>query len=104
MTAMVPRRCPTCGGTMLRYAPRPLTRRQAELLRFIDDSVVRRGYAPSFEEIAEQFNYSSLATVHKHLSNLQRKGYIDRRYNEARSITVLVRPDPLPVTVEERAS
>ena len=44
---------------------------------------------PSFEEIAEQFNYNSLATVHEHLSNLERKGYIKRSYNESRSIEIL---------------
>ncbi len=47
------------------------------------------GYAPSFEEIAEQFGFQSLATVHEHLTNLERKGYIQRAYNESRSIEVL---------------
>ena len=45
--------------------------------------------APSFEEIAEHFGYQSLATVHEHLSNLERKGYIRRGYNESRAIEVL---------------
>ena len=49
----------------------------------------QNGYAPSFEEIAESFNYNSLATVHEHLSNLERKGYITRSYNESRAITIL---------------
>jgi repressor LexA len=49
----------------------------------------RNGYAPSFEEIAETFNYNSLATVHEHLSNLERKGYIKRSYNESRAIQIL---------------
>ena len=44
---------------------------------------------PSFEEIAGQFNYNSLATVHEHLSNLERKGYIKRSYNESRAIEIL---------------
>ena len=48
-----------------------------------------QGYAPSFEEIAEQFGFQSLATVHEHLTNLERKGYIRRSYNESRSIEVL---------------
>jgi repressor LexA len=50
---------------------------------------VQNGYAPSFEEIAEHFNYNSLATVHEHLSNLERKGYIKRSYNESRAIEIL---------------
>ncbi|HEX5831434.1 MAG TPA: transcriptional repressor LexA, partial [Gemmatimonadaceae bacterium] len=44
---------------------------------------------PCFEEIAAKFNYNSLATVHEHLSNLERKGYIRRGYNESRAIEIL---------------
>jgi repressor LexA len=44
---------------------------------------------PSFEEIAEAFNYNSLATVHEHLSNLDRKGYIRKSFNESRAIEIL---------------
>jgi len=69
----------------------PLTKRQKEILDYIDGFIAERGYAPSFEEIAESFGYSSLATVHEHLSNLERKGYIRKSYNESRSIE-LVRP------------
>ncbi|MCG6989769.1 MAG: transcriptional repressor LexA [Gemmatimonadetes bacterium] len=69
----------------------PLTKRQKEILDYIDGFIADRGYAPSFEEIAESFGYSSLATVHEHLSNLERKGYIRKSYNESRSIE-LVRP------------
>ncbi|MGQ0647700.1 MAG: transcriptional repressor LexA [Gemmatimonadaceae bacterium] len=67
----------------------PLTKRQREILTFLQSYAEERGYAPSFEEIAEQFNYNSLATVHEHLSNLERKGYIKRSYNESRSIEIL---------------
>ena len=69
----------------------PLTKRQKEILDYIEGFIAERGYAPSFEEIAESFGYSSLATVHEHLSNLERKGYIRKSYNESRSIE-LVRP------------
>jgi repressor LexA len=69
----------------------PLTRRQKEILDYIEGFIAEWGYAPSFEEIAESFGYSSLATVHEHLSNLERKGYIRKSYNESRSIE-LVRP------------
>ena len=67
----------------------PLTKRQREILTFLHGYTEDHGYAPSFEEIAEQFNYNSLATVHEHLSNLERKGYIRRSYNESRSIEIL---------------
>lgn len=67
----------------------PLTKRQREILTFLQSYSEDRGYAPSFEEIADEFNYNSLATVHEHLSNLERKGYIRRSYNESRSIEIL---------------
>lgn len=77
----------------------PLTKRQKEILDHIDGFIDERGYAPSFEEIAHHFGYSSLATVHEHLSNLERKGYIRKSYNESRSIE-LVKPDSGPQAVE----
>src|SRR5262245_50739279 len=54
--------------------PMPLTKRQREILNYLSTYAEENGYAPSFEEIASQFNYNSLATVHEHLSNLERKG------------------------------
>jgi repressor LexA len=66
-----------------------LTKRQREILTFLAAYTDSHGYAPSFEEIAEQFGYSSLATVHEHLSNLERKGYIRRSYNESRAIELV---------------
>jgi len=67
----------------------PLTKRQKEILDFIHGFIEEQGYAPSFEEIASAFGYSSLATVHEHLSNLERKGYIRKAYNESRSIEMV---------------
>ena len=67
----------------------PLTKRQREILSYLSDYNEANGYAPSFEEIASRFNYNSLATVHEHLTNLERKGYIKRSYNESRAIEIL---------------
>ena len=67
----------------------PLTKRQREILNYLSSYADENRYAPSFEEIASQFGYSSLATVHEHLSNLERKGYIKRSYNESRAIEIL---------------
>ncbi len=67
----------------------PLTKRQRQILDYLQVSQGEHGYAPSFEEIAAQFNYNSLATVHEHLTNLERKGYIKRSYNESRAIEIL---------------
>ncbi|HXT18829.1 MAG TPA: transcriptional repressor LexA [Gemmatimonadaceae bacterium] len=67
----------------------PLTKRQREILTYLTAYTEQNGFAPSFEEIAEQFSYNSLATVHEHLTNLERKGYIKRSYNESRAIEIL---------------
>ena len=67
----------------------PLTRRQREILDFITLQINTKGYAPSFEELARQFGFQSLATVHEHLTNLERKGYIRRAHNESRGIEVV---------------
>jgi repressor LexA len=69
----------------------PLTKRQKEILDHIESFINEHGYAPSFEEIAAAFGYSSLATVHEHLSNLERKGYIRKAYNQSRSIEMVNR-------------
>src|SRR6266498_2596510 len=67
----------------------PVTRRQREILDYIAKHIEEKGYAPSFEEIARQFGFQSLATVHEHLTNLERKGYIRRTHNESRAIEVV---------------
>ena len=77
----------------------PLTKRQREILTFLGSYAEDNGYAPSFEEIARQFSYNSLATVHEHLSNLERKGYIRRSYNESRAIEILP-SDAFPKAIE----
>jgi repressor LexA len=77
----------------------PLTKRQKEILDYLGAFIEDKGYAPSFEEIAEAFGYSSLATVHEHLSNLERKGYLRKSYNESRSLEI-TRPDAGAPSIE----
>ncbi len=67
----------------------PLTKRQKQILDYLESYIRTSGYAPSFEEIAEHFSFQSLATVHEHLTNLERKGYITRTHNESRSIEIV---------------
>ena len=67
----------------------PLTRRQREILDYLSEFIQQQGYAPSLEEIGRRFNLSSLATVHKHLTNLQEKGFIRRAWNRSRSVEVV---------------
>lgn len=76
---------------------RPLTKRQAEVLVYATEFIATKGYPPSFEEIATHFEYGSLATVFEHLHNIERKGWIRRRYNECRSIEILAAPTPTGV-------
>ncbi len=70
-------------------APMAVTRRQKEILDFLESFVTRNGYSPSFEEIARGMGLKSLATVHKHITNLEKKGMLDRVHNRSRSIDVL---------------
>src|SRR3954462_14414301 len=67
----------------------PLTKRQREILDFLNDFIQQHGYAPSLEEIGSRFSLSSLATVHKPLTNLQEKGSIKRAWNRSRSVEVV---------------
>lgn len=66
-----------------------LTKRQREIYDFISSFVSSKGYSPSFEEIGSGMGLRSLATVHKHISNLERKGILKRDYNRSRSIDLL---------------
>jgi repressor LexA len=66
-----------------------VTRRQKEVLDFLESFVTRNGYSPSFEEIARGLELKSLATVHKHITNLEKKGLLDRVHNRSRSIDIV---------------
>jgi repressor LexA len=70
----------------------PLTKRQREILNYLQEFIQQHGYAPSLEEIGRRFSLSSLATVHKHLSNLQEKGFIRRSWNRSRSVELVASP------------
>src|SRR5881227_3234186 len=67
----------------------PLTKRQREILDYLNEFIQQHGYAPSLEEIGRRFGLSSLATVHKHLTNLQEKGFIKRAWNRSRSVEMI---------------
>lgn len=66
-----------------------ITKRQRQVYDFISEFVQKNGYSPSFEEIGQGLELSSLATVHKHISNLEKKGLLTRDYNRSRSIDLL---------------
>ncbi|HXY15079.1 MAG TPA: transcriptional repressor LexA [Terriglobales bacterium] len=66
-----------------------ITKRQRQLYDFISDFVQRNGYSPSYDEIRLGMRLNSLATVHKHITNLEKKGLLTRDYNRSRSIDLL---------------
>ena len=77
-----------------------LTKRQKEILDFIEEGIRENGYAPTLEEIGARFNLRSLATVHKHVTNLEAKGLIRRRWNHSRAIELVEkRPKPRGVSL-----
>jgi repressor LexA len=80
-----------------------LTKRQKQVLDFLVQFIDRHGYSPSFEEIARALRLASLATVHKHLTTLEQKGYIRRGHNRSRSIEIVDLPRPVREEVERRS-
>jgi repressor LexA len=73
-----------------------LTRRQKQVFDFLVEFINRHGYSPSFEEIGAGLGLSSLATVHKHMQTLEKKGFTRRRYNQSRSVEVVAIPASVP--------
>ncbi|MBN1325456.1 transcriptional repressor LexA [Candidatus Falkowbacteria bacterium] len=66
-----------------------LTKRQKEILDFINQYTEENGYAPSYREIAKKLGLSSVSTVCEHIQALESKGYLKMEPNEARSIEVI---------------
>src|SRR5689334_15386116 len=64
----------------------PLTRRQRDVLDYIARFQDENGHCPSYEEIGRGLELSSLATVHKHVSTLETKGYLRRGQHQSRSL------------------
>src|SRR2546427_11048568 len=79
-----------------------LTKRQKEVLDFLVAFETKHGYAPSFEEIGKGLKLTSLATVHKHITTLEKKGFIRRGYNQSRSIEIVQVPKPVKEQVMDR--
>ena len=73
----------------------PTTRRQKDILDYLRNFVEQQGYSPTLKEIADHFSLASLNGVYKHLKALEKRGYIRRLTNQARSIELI---DPKPNT------
>lgn len=68
------------------------SKKQQELLQFVDNFITTNGYGPSYREIMRGLGYKSVSTVAIHIDNLIAKGYLVRRDKSARSLDVVGRP------------
>lgn len=64
------------------------TKKQRELLTFIERFIGEHGYSPSYREIMAGLNYTSVATVALHVNNLIKRGHLRKRDHSARSLEV----------------
>lgn len=72
-----------------------LTRKQHELLLFIDSYLRQSGFSPSFDEMKEALGLKSKSGIHRLISGLEERGFIQRRHNRARALEILKLPDPV---------
>jgi repressor LexA len=70
-----------------------LTKRQKQMVTFLEQYIDEHGYAPTLSEVGQYFGLSSLATVHKHLRNLEHKGFIRRTHNHSRALEIAAKGD-----------
>ncbi|NLA43268.1 winged helix-turn-helix transcriptional regulator [Candidatus Saccharibacteria bacterium] len=75
------------------------TKRQRELLNFVDAFIKGHDYSPSYREIAEALGFKSVSTVSSHINNLINLGYIKKNSDEARSLEVI--PPPSEISSHE---
>lgn len=71
-----------------------LTRKQLDLLNFLQNRIRRDGYAPSFEEMREAMKLKSKSGIHRMIGALEERGFVRRLPNRARALEVLKCPVP----------
>ena len=74
------------------------TKKQRELLTYIEDFINEHGYSPSYREIMTGLNYNSVATVALHVNNLMKRGHLKKRDHSARSLEVVDNNIPTKVS------
>ena len=74
------------------------TKKQREILTFIEEFIAAHGYSPSYREIMKGLNYTSVATVSLHVNSLITRGHLRKRDHSARSIEVVDSPETNKVT------
>jgi len=65
------------------------SKKQQELLQFIDGFIKGNGYGPSYREVMRALDYKSVSTVAIHIDQLITKGYLEKKDNSARSLSVV---------------
>ncbi len=78
-----------------------LTRKQHELLVFIDHHLRSTGFSPSFEEMKDALKLRSKSGIHRLISALEERGFIERHHHRARALEVIRMPDKAPALREE---
>ena len=81
-----------------------LTRKQHELIRFIQVRLEETGVSPSFEEMKEALDLKSKSGVHRLISALEERGFIRRLPNRARALEVLKQPENIAAAPPVRAA
>ena len=74
---------------ILKYMAPIIYKRQGQILDFIRQHIQSNGSAPTLRQIADAIGVSSLATVHEHLTTLERKGLIKRKTGKTRAIEIV---------------
>jgi repressor LexA len=77
------------------------TKKQKELLTFLETFIAENGYSPSYREIMKALDYNSVATVALHISSLEKRGHIQKRGRSARSIEIINNIDKDPLKTNE---
>jgi len=71
---------------MARTLPSELTDRQRAILCFICETILKRGYTPSYRELMQEFGMKSLGSIRYHILSIARKGYLQHEYGKHRSL------------------
>jgi len=91
---------PAAPATVAEPTVRP-TKKQKELLAYIEAFINEHGYSPSYREIMNGLQYTSVATVALHVGNLIKRGHLRKRDHSARSLEVVTHSDtPLPAPLK----
>jgi repressor LexA len=81
-----------------------LTKKQHELLQFIDERIKSTGVSPSFDEMKEALDLRSKSGIHRLITALEERGFIRRLPNRARALEVLRRADDAAAASPRKAA